>query len=257
MQIKLKTIDSSEDHLAHRLAEKIFQAYDGQGPNWIPRPESGIHPLHMATKSGVLVLSEQGRKICAKLFYDSSFKGRLRNFFRCSKARRAWRAGVELTDLGIGVPKMIGYAENGLGMGVMFTELIEDGLTLGEWMKSETNERNLAKIARSLGRFIRKMHDRGVTHKDLSVRNILLIPAQAKFFLLDYEDARFAKTTSEAKRLENLHHLNERALALVSERIRRIFLSAYLGSRTESDRWCDTLTQLIKNNPSKYTAEIK
>jgi Ser/Thr protein kinase RdoA (MazF antagonist) len=100
------------------------------------------------------------------------------------------------------------------------------------------------------------MHDAGVTHKDLSLRNILVRNGEGGFLLLDYEDACFSKTVSEQDRLYNLHHLHERAIgAAVSEPVRRAFLAGYLEDARLTARWCEKLQSLIQLYPSKYTAE--
>jgi len=83
----------------------------------------------------------------------------------------------------------------------------------------------------ALARYLRNMHDHGVSHVDLSPRNILIrhAGAEAEFLLLDYEDARFARDLSYRKRLDNLHHLHERVAQLVPLRDRLRFLRAYAG----------------------------
>jgi len=75
------------------------------------------------------------------------------------------------------------------------------------------------------------MHDHGVSHVDLSPRNILIRHpgGDAEFLLLDYEDARFTRNLSRRTRLDNLHHLHERMAKQVPLRDRLCFLRDYAG----------------------------
>jgi tRNA A-37 threonylcarbamoyl transferase component Bud32 len=251
MSISVQTVRPEEQAFVRAVAEQIFSAYDGHGRNWHPDPAARIWPVHMADRAGVVGVECAGRRVCAKLFYDRSLKGRLRNWFCCSKAKKAWWCGVELMKRGIPVPAMIGYVANGLGAGLVITELMEDAVRLDIWVEKNGASQT---VAEALGRFVRKMHDTGVIHRDLSMRNLLVHSDGSDFLLLDYEDAGFFQNVSKEQRLANLHHLNERAIGMsVPKSGRWNFLSAYLDDEKQVDVWCKELEHLIVKYPSKYT----
>jgi serine/threonine protein kinase len=104
----------------------------------------------------------------------------------------------------------------------------------------------------SLARFLRHMHDQGVAHIDLSPRNILIRTGAGglEFFLLDYEDVRFAAHLSRRRRLDNLNHLHERTVRLISLRDRLRFLREYAGPDYEA--WRDDLSRMIRRSRSKH-----
>jgi len=81
----------------------------------------------------------------------------------------------------------------------------------------------------TLARFVRDLHDKGISHADLSPRNILIHKSGPlfEFLLLDYEDARFTTELSTRRRMANLHHLHERMVGHVPLRARLRFLRAY------------------------------
>jgi len=251
--MKVLTVHPDERNIVINVAQKVFAAYDGAGREWNLTSDSDIWAIHLANRAGVVGVELSGLRFCVKLFYDPSFKGYLKNFFHCSKAKRAWRSGVELMQRGIAVPRMVGYAEGPMGMGLMITALIENASRLDQYI--ELNGAS-AKLAKALGLFIRHMHDAGVTHSDLSVRNIMVRDGGDGFVLLDYEDACFSNNVSQQQRLKDIHHLNERALGLIPLKLRLIFLRSYLGKRETRD-WVLLLDDMIKKYPSKYTQGLK
>jgi tRNA A-37 threonylcarbamoyl transferase component Bud32 len=210
--------------------------------------------LNKGGRAGVAAVTVDSRTCCVKVFYDGRPLIKLRNRLGLSKARRAFRHGAELARRGVGCPAMIGYAvDPASGFALLVTELAEH-VRLDNWVEQNGAE---PAAAQALGLFIRQMHDAGVTHKDLSLRN-LLVRATAgtyDFLLLDYEDARFFNAVSEKQRLDNLHHLHERSLAVVPENILKAFLAAYLNDDNLADPWCEKLNILIAEHPSKYTQD--
>lgn len=253
MRLRVETVHSGDRRFVHAVAEKVFSAYDGAGPECKLENIRGVWGIHLAKRAGVFGVECDARKVCVKLFYDKSPKARLRNFLRCSKAKRAWRCGLRLMQLNVPVPDMVGYAENKAGMALVITELVENALRLDEWIEQRGADES---TAAALGRFVRKMHDAGITHKDLSLRNIL-VRDETTFLLLDYEDARFFQVLSQEKRMDNLHHLHERVLSTVSENIGRSFLTAYLEDLGLVDLWCSKLNNLLLERPSKYTKGLQ
>ena len=128
-------------------------------------------------------------------------------------------------------------------------ELLAEAERLDRWIARHGTGRALV---RSVARFLRHMHDQGVTHVDLSPRNLLVTPAGDGFSvcLLDCEDARFRRRVTPGLRLADLHHLDERLLSAVSLRDRLRFLREYAGPQYPT--WRKALGRMIRASRSKY-----
>jgi tRNA A-37 threonylcarbamoyl transferase component Bud32 len=209
------------------VAEAVYACYPGAGSRWQLVDSDRMWRISFGGRAGVLGVRLDGRTGCVKLFYDERLFNRLRILAGFSKARRAYRHGRRLRQLGVACPEMWGYVERWPGKhGMIVTELIEDAQRLDLWIAQHGVSRDMIG---ALARFIRHMHDQGVSHMDLSPRNIFvrLHGRDFEFLLLDYEDARFARRVSRRRRLENLHHLHERLAQSVSVRNRLHFLHTY------------------------------
>ena len=223
--------DTSEDlEYLRAISEAVYGAHAGQTRNW-ELPASGpLWKIAFGDRAGILGAKLDGRVSCIKLFYDKRIRAKLRRLLGLSKARRAYRNGRRLNQLGIGSPAMWGYIERRpISPAMIVTELVDDGMRLDHWVIENGTPRPLVL---GLAGFIKNMHDRGVTHSDLSPRNILIRPRgeRFEFLLLDYEDARFGARVGHRARLHDLHHLHERMFSYVPLRVRLRFLRAYAGN---------------------------
>jgi tRNA A-37 threonylcarbamoyl transferase component Bud32 len=251
--MRITALNPADKLLVEAAAQQVLLICLREPGGWPESDFPGFQMLNRGGRAGVAVIEISGRTVCVKLFYDSRPLAKWRNRIGLSKAGRAFRKGAALARRGVNCPAMIGYAEDPKsGKALLITEWVQAAQRMDCWIE---NNGSPADAAQALGRFIRRMHDAGVTHKDLSLRNLLIqpVPGGYKFLLLDYEDAGFFRAVSREKRLRNLHHLNERALRLVPENIRREFLSAYLGDCGDIEAWCLNLNRMICENPSKYT----
>lgn len=232
------------------VSEAVYASYPGTGSRWQLVDSDQMWRISFGGRAGVLGVRLKGRTGCVKLFYDERLFNRLRALAGFSKARRAYRRGRRLQQLGINCPHMWGYVERWPGKhGMIVTELIEDALRLDLWIAQHRVSRE---IIGALARFIRHMHDRGVSHMDLSPRNIFvrLHGRDYEFLLLDYEDARFARRVGRYRRLENLHHLHERLASSVSVRDRLRFLRAYAPEDYRA--WRNTLRRRLARSMRRW-----
>ncbi|MBN1360816.1 MAG: hypothetical protein JW993_09500 [Sedimentisphaerales bacterium] len=225
------------------VSKEVYTRYPGGADTWRPADPDRMWGISLSPRAGVLGVTINGRTACVKLFYDERLRNRVRTRLGFSKGRRAYRNGVCLGQLGIHCPQMWGYAERRpAGPGMIVTELIGDAARLDEWISNHGASRDMV---RTLARFIRDMHDKGVWHVDLSPRNILVRfrAGQLDFLLLDYEDARFAPRVGRRRRLENLHHLHERMVRSIPIRDRLRFLHAY--APPDYRAWRDALHRML------------
>jgi len=223
---------SDDDHdldYIRAASELVLAHYSGEGHRWRPTDSDRLWRIFTGGRAGVVGVRLNGRVCCVKLFYDERQRTKLRVALGFAKGRRAYRNGLRLRRAGVDSPGMLGCAEQRpIGPIMVITEMIDDGMRLDHWVaRHPITRRDIVALAR----YLRHMHDHGVSHVDLSPRNILIrhAGADAEFLLLDYEDARFARHLSRRKRLDNLHHLHERMAKLVSLRDRLRFLRAYAG----------------------------
>jgi tRNA A-37 threonylcarbamoyl transferase component Bud32 len=253
--MRIKVLNPAEKPLVEAAARRVLSICLREPSGWPESDFPGFRTLNRGGRAGVAVIEISGRLFCVKLFYDSRRLVEWRNRIGLSKAGRAFRKGVGLAHRGVNCPAMIGYAEDPKsGKALLITEWAQAAQRMDRWIEINGP---VADAAQALGRFLRRMHDVGVSHQDLSLRNLLIQPVQGgyEFLLLDYEDTRFSSGVVRGKRLQDLHHLNERALRLVPENIRREFLAAYLGDNGDIEEWCRALQRMLAENPSKYTLE--
>ncbi len=257
-QIEGKLVWSCHAHdhsYINRVADHVLSAYLGGRYQWNLIDSDDMWKIHFGVSAAVVGIELEGRRCCVKLFYDDRLRTKLRTAIGFSKGRRAFRNGLRLQRHGINCPGMIGYAEKRpFGFSLLITELCDEAMRVDHWIQSEGVSRL---FVRALAEFIRDMHLKGITHSDLSLRNILVNNNGGRFFfmLLDYEDSRFQQRVTRKQRIDDLHHFNERALKLVSLKEQLLFLKCYLDNH-EVKQWARDLRMMIDKNPSKYTRSI-
>lgn len=182
-------------------------------------PEEHPEELRLALAEGIgcQLMPETGRGSVCRFEYPGG-TGVLRHYLRGGLMHhfvkdtylhnRPWREfGVHhyLETSGFRVPHLLGVAwtRSLLGYrGAIATEYVA-GKTLLEWLKephADTEE-----LMTKVGALIRQMHDLGVWHADLQLKNILV--SQEEPWLLDFDQARRQSTLPEFMRARNLLRL--------------------------------------------------
>lgn len=233
-----------------QVSAMVGRRCQGKPCQWRLTAPEMLWKVFVGGRSGILGVRLDGRVACVKVYHDARLRNRLRVAMGLAKAKRAYRNGLRLRQLGIPCAAMLGYAERRpAGPAMVIMELLADARRLDHWIAEHgvTREGVLA-----LARFLRLMHDRGVSHKDLSPRNIMVRPRGEGWdlLLLDYEDVRFSRVLRRQTRLENLHHLNERLALHVSLRNRLRFLREYAPQ--DYPVWRDELAGRLARSRSKY-----
>jgi tRNA A-37 threonylcarbamoyl transferase component Bud32 len=147
---------------------------------------------------------------------------------------------------GINVPEPLGAAFRRSGVGFkafIATRLIESAVELAECFnphaKITVKERHL--IIFTAGREVRKMHDLGILHADLHVRNILIVRGKNSIaFIIDFDKAVVKKQISISDRGKNLLRLGRSidklpADAQPTNSDMARFMKAYLSSGSSID----------------------
>ena len=158
---------------------------------------------------------------------------RLKTLLVASKARRAWIGARALIDAGLPTASPIAYGEihrRGFTDRAVF---IAERLTEGTEIRGLFRERpadDLRPVLSALARAIRRGHDRGVVHRDLSDGNVLVAGGagegeELRFYFLDTNRVRRKRRVGRFARAKNLIRLG------VPPELRRGFLDAYAGEK--------------------------
>jgi tRNA A-37 threonylcarbamoyl transferase component Bud32 len=154
------------------------------------------------------------------------------SLFRPPPALRSWVNGHALRDRGLPTPRpwlLLHRRRLGLDtVGYLLCELVADARILHEVIPNATPSEKRA-LSDRLARWIRLMHDRGVSHRDLKSANILVTPdGECQF--IDLVGVRTRSTVPRAMRIRDLTRLNasfiESPHVTRTDRLR--FLRAYL-----------------------------
>jgi hypothetical protein len=101
--------------------------------------------------------------------------------WRPSRSVAAFRKGHALLARGIGAARpaaAVDRREGGrLAETLLFSEPVEGGAPLSDWLRSGPPAGQRRRAARTLAHLLRRMHDAGFSHRDLKAPNILVVPA--------------------------------------------------------------------------------
>ncbi len=182
--------------------------------------------------STVAVLSHASQRYVFKRFRRAGFATGWKNRLRPSAALRSWVFGQSLRDRGLPTARPLAVAHrHRLGLpreGYLIFEFVAGAVELPVAVAGA----NLAerwRLADTLGRLLRDLHDRGVSHRDLKAANILV--AEERPVLIDLVGVRLGLVIADKERVRNLARLNASfftsAVPTRTDRLR--FLRAYLS----------------------------
>jgi tRNA A-37 threonylcarbamoyl transferase component Bud32 len=175
-----------------------------------------------------------------KRFNRKSLLQIAKNAFRPSPATRSWLLGHSLRDRGLPTPLPLLLAHRyRFGMPVVSYLLVEkvpgatglsEAVAEAEALPPVARRQYFRRLAFDLGRLLRTMHDRHVSHRDLKAPNILLENGQTST-LIDLVGVRAGPAVPYATRVRDLARLNASFLnsPAVSRSDRLRALTAYLG----------------------------
>jgi tRNA A-37 threonylcarbamoyl transferase component Bud32 len=194
-------------------------------------------------------------------------KDGLRSFFTrgqvWSQSRVEWENSLALQRAGICVAKPIACGEEcGLlweKFSFIITAAAEGEMTLDDFLRTNRDAEERARVIDTLAREIRKMHDTGLASPDLFTRHIFIERGhEPKFCLIDMARLDRRKRLSSKLRARDLAALNITApLRFVSKEERRTFLEAY-GGHAELERQIDVRMKhlLTRRKFADYSIEV-
>lgn len=204
---------------------------------------STVAEVEMSTPAGP-------RAVIVKRAAVSSVWSGWKNLLRSSAVRRSWLLGHGLIERQLPTPRPLAmihrYCGHLLPMeGYLVTEKVPDAWGLPEAVQATRDRKWIRVWAERLARWVRRMHDRGVSHRDLKAPNILLQhaitdPAKAVPVFIDLVGVRASsQAVPWLRRAKDLARLNASFLAMPhitrTERLR--FLLTYLRTGERELDW--------------------
>jgi serine/threonine protein kinase len=178
---------------------------------------------------------------------------KIKSLFQSSKARRAWRGSLALTEAGLGTSHPIAYLEKRRG------SFLDQSYFLSEYISDTTEIRilfrelssdALDRLLEELALFLSRCTRAGIYHRDLSDGNILVRKSndeQNQFFLLDTNRIRLKKKVGSLRGIKSLIRLG-----IPLDR-QRSFLSHYTH-RSSINGWPWLWYRLNKVSYTNYVA---
>ena len=247
-------------HAVHELPEELLAKWIAD-PDGVFGRSSGVL-LKDSPSSTVAVVEHDSVRYVFKRFRRGGAGTGLKNSFRRSPALRSWISGQSLRDRGLPTARPLAVLQrHRLGLpreGYLIFEFVADAVELPVAV-ANANRLERRRLADRLGRLIRDMHGKGVSHRDLKAPNILI--AGGEPVLIDLVGVRLALDVPIAERVRNLARLNASFFASPSvtrsDRLR--FLRAYRSWSSSPDvEWkmlwqavaTETLAKVEKNRRS-------
>jgi glycosyltransferase involved in cell wall biosynthesis len=185
----------------------------------------------------------------AKEFRPSGLK-RLKTLVVPSKAIKAWRGAVACVDRDVSTPRPMACLER------RRAGVVAESWFVSAWVENAREIRHLflelegddlRVLVSGLAAYLRRAHERGILHGDLSDGNILVSgPPPYRFFLIDTNRIRARRRLSWRSRIRNLVRLG------VPPDAQDAFLDAYLAER----RGSTGLRRLYRRAKKRYAANV-
>lgn len=193
------------------------------------------------------------------------------SLFTGSRAYKAWQRGNELLERGFNTPEVLIYGSQSLlfsprrsfalmkfhMQSIGLHTLLKNHFTIPLTPEKVKLKRSLL---RSAGRFVGKMHSKGIFHGDLRLDNILVEgweTGEPAFSLIDNERNKYfnEKHISNACRLKNLVQVNMVILPQITFTDRLRFFMAYLSENPRLNADAKNLARRVHLKTKKRLSE--
>jgi tRNA A-37 threonylcarbamoyl transferase component Bud32 len=202
-------------------------------------PASAIETLHWGRNYLYVARLETAageRQVVVKQFRNQSRARWLRRRLGGSKAERSWRAALAFAAAGIPTPEPVMWIESRQVAGPSFfvSRRLEGFFETRYFLRARNAGREVEEFPQvdeeaffdRLGSQLRRMHDAGLWHRDVSVGNLLvrLEDRAPTFYLIDLNRARLGRRLGALRRSRDLCRLR-----ILRAEDRRRLLDAYWG----------------------------
>ncbi|MCL4693235.1 MAG: hypothetical protein KJ060_12085 [Candidatus Hydrogenedentes bacterium] len=197
-----RTLHSSGKTAIVRSADPAVEAalFDRAGCEPMPsRGRGAVYRFPLANGAGILRPYRRGGAVRFILKESYLFVNR---------PRREWTVHGYLFDAGFPVPEPLGvvWERRGPVYRGAFATLWMEATDLLAFCAEYPTE--APAMCRKAGEVILRMHELGVVHADLQVKNILIRKDNGNVVLIDFDNARRCKRVSESARARNLLRLH-------------------------------------------------
>jgi tRNA A-37 threonylcarbamoyl transferase component Bud32 len=193
-------------------------------------PEQWVAQKHTVVKQNlqrtVYRFSTSAGAVYAKLLRVNSPRSAIRDWFRGPKAKLEADRLVQLRNLGIAVPELLGWGR-GPGASAMITREVPNAVPLEAILSLTLTPKERKRLTHEIGFFLGYLHSAGIVHPDPHPGNVLL--ADGRLVLLDTHAVQFNQVNKE---LPNLVLLNRWFQNRTTATDRARFWLAYRGIHT-------------------------
>jgi tRNA A-37 threonylcarbamoyl transferase component Bud32 len=147
-----------------------------------------------------------------KRYTSGSLRAVLSVLFCGSRARREWNASRRATALGISTVRPVALLERKRGPVVVESIIATEelaGSPLQEFWRRGTSDGEQRDLIRELGAFLRRVHDSGLRHGDLTCKNVFVrrTPNGPGLALIDLLAASFRRRVRWRARAKDIYQL--------------------------------------------------
>ncbi len=183
-------------------------------------------------------------EVVVKQFRNQSLAARLRRRLGGSKAWRSWRGAHALVAAGVPTPAPVAWIESSRpdGPSVYASRRVAGSFEARYLIRALNAGRHREEFPQvdveaffsRLGAELRRMHDAGIWHRDVSIGNILVVAGAGRpeLYLIDLNRARLGRRLGSWRRSRDLCRLR-----LLRARDRRRLLTAYWGPAARAMAW--------------------
>jgi tRNA A-37 threonylcarbamoyl transferase component Bud32 len=217
-----------------------------------------------ATQVAEANLPANGRedKVVVKRYVYRPIREFIAALARDNPATRAYRNGLSLRLRELPTPRpLLLFHRRQFGLiheSYLITESVQGGAPIDRYLEHRCQElapgprgQFTRAFVRQVGRLIRQMHDRGVTHPDLKANNLLVTEGedrQPRLFLIDLDGVQTWQRVPDRAMIQNLARfaVGFRAHPYITQTDRVRFLRAYLGAHRFQQSWKEIWRMLTR-----------
>ncbi|HPD61559.1 MAG TPA: lipopolysaccharide kinase InaA family protein [Thermodesulfobacteriota bacterium] len=212
-----------------------------------PETLAGFNPLKEETNTRLILKGRwdnSSEPLVIKIFKRPYFFDQVKYLFRPPRSRKEWQIAQKLSAMGIATPLPVAYVAlrswRFLRKDIIVFREISDGEPLIHWTESNIIKKAIPfterkEVIRTLGHFVRRIHDQGIFSKDFHQGNILVKTEPAKpplFYLVDLHSIQIKKEITRRERIKMLAQFNNFRIP-IADRLR--FLNAYLQGEEQEE----------------------
>jgi len=204
-----------------------------------------IPPLPKMIGRGEILLIKGQEEVAVRKYRHGGLLRRLsgdlflfgkRPFREVEVAEKVKSAGIPTLEI------LAAILERGWGKwyrGYLITKYLPGAVDLISFLSKQPHGEERREVIKMAGELVRKMHQEGIYHADLHLKNFLVEEEGLKVYLIDFDKSKSSVQLSPSQRVKNLRRLDRSAEKLRGEGLpltkedKSIFCRAYLVGNKE------------------------